>query len=158
MDLSQVSFSYFIQALAVLIIIWEAVKKIVEIKKASDEDHERKQGWDYAFKTIKVKEKEWDSGLSDIDNTRKEIIKKYDDKLSELEEKIDENKNDEEAKIQELKVELFIQTECMKAVLDGLHQLNCNGPVTEARKLLDTYLSSSAHDINDIEKLLKRGI
>ncbi len=168
MDMADLTFSYILQGLAVLIIIAEVYKKIKEVKNASDADHERKQGWDNAAKVIKEKEKEWDSGLSDVENTRKEIVKKYDNKLSELEEKMDkdneelgrkieENKTDSEAKMQELKIELFVQTECMRAVLDGLHQLKCNGPVTQARELLDTYLSGSAHDIKDIEKLLKRG-
>lgn len=156
-DIADLTFGYVLQGLAVLIIIAEVYKKIKEVKNASDADYERKQGWDNAAKVIKEKEKEWDSGLSDVENTRKDIVKKYDNKLSELEEKIDDNKNDEEAKIQELKVELFIQTECIRAVLDGLHQLNCNGPVTDARKLLDNYLSASTHDIKDIEKILKRG-
>lgn len=167
-DLADVTFNYILQALAVLIIVAEVYKKIKEVKNASDADHERKQGWDYACKIIKEKEKEWDKGLSDIDNVRDKIVKKYDDKLSELEEKMDkdneeltkkieENKTDSEAKMQELKIELFVQTECTRAILDGLHQLNCNGPVTKARELLDTYLSGSAHDIKDIEKLLKRG-
>lgn len=168
MDIADLTFGYIIQGLAVLIIIAEVYKKIKEVKNASDADHARKQGWDYASATIKAKEKEWDSGLSDVDNVRNEIVKKYDNKLSELEEKMDkdneeltkvieENKTDSEAKMQELKIELFVQTECMRAVLDGLHQLKCNGPVTQAKELLDTYLSGSAHDIKDIEKLLKRG-
>lgn len=167
-DIADLTFGYIVQGIAVLIIIAEIYKKIKEVKSASDADHERKQGWDNAAKVIKEKEKEWDSGLSDVENTRKEIVKKYDNKLSELEEKMDrdneeltkvieENKTDSEAKMQELKIELFVQTECMRAVLDGLHQLKCNGPVTQARELLDTYLSGSAHDIKDIEKLLKRG-
>lgn len=168
MELIDLTFSHILEGLAVLVIVAEVYKKIKEVKIASDADHERKQGWDNAAKVIKEKEKEWDSGLLNVDSTRKEIVKKYDDKFSELEEKMDkdneeltktieENKIDSEAKMQELKIELFVQTECTRAILDGLHQLNCNGPVTKARELLDTYLSGSAHDIKDIEKLLKRG-
>lgn len=168
MDLADLTFGYILQGLAALIIVAEVYKKIKEVKNASDADHTRKQGWDYASATIKAKEREWDSGLSDVDNVRNEIVKKYDNKLLKLEEKIDEeneelakriedSKTDYEAKMQELKIELFVQTECTRAILDGLHQLNCNGPVTKARELLDTYLSGSAHDIKDIEKLLKRG-
>ena len=167
-DLADLTFGYILQGLATLIIIAEVYKKIKEVKNASDADHERKQSWDKAAKVIDEKEKEWDAGLSDIDNVRKGIVNKYDKKLSEIEEKMDkdneeltkkieENKTDSEAKMQELKIELFVQTECTRAILDGLHQLNCNGPVTRARELLDTYLSGSAHDIKDIEKLLKRG-
>lgn len=168
MDIADLTFSHILQGLAVLIIVAEVYKKIKEVKNASDADHERKQGWDYAARIIKSKEKEWDSGLLTVENVRREIMKKYDDKLFELEDKMDkdneelvkkieDNATDSEAKMQELKIELFVQTECMRAVLDGLHQLKCNGPVTQARELLDTYLSGSAHDIKDIERLLKRG-
>ena len=167
-DITDLTFGYILQGVAVLIIIAEVYKKIKEVKNASDADHERKQGWDYASRIIKSKEKEWDSGLLTVENVRREITKRYDDKLFELENKMDkdneelvkkieDNATDSEAKMQELKIELFVQTECTRAILDGLHQLNCNGPVTKARELLDTYLSGSAHDIKDIEKLLKRG-
>ena len=167
-DISQLTFSYIFQALAVIIILWEAGKKIWEIKKASDEDHDKRKEMEYAAKIIKEKEKKWDEGLLEIYSEREKIVARYDKKLAEMEEKqeennaeltskIEENKTDAEAKMQELKIELFVQTECMRAVLDGLHQLNCNGPVTQAKELLDTYLSGSAHDIKDVEKLLKRG-
>ena len=41
-DIAQLTFNYIFQALAVIIILWEAGKKIWEIKKASDEDYQRK--------------------------------------------------------------------------------------------------------------------
>lgn len=166
--ISNLTFDDIFKALAVLIIVWEAGKKIWEIKKASDEDHDKRKKMEYAAKVIEQKERLWDEGLIDVHGERKRITLRYDNKLIELEEKIEENnteltkkieenKCDEEAKMQELKIELFVQTECMRAVLAGLKQLDCNGPVTEAQELLNTYLSGSAHDIKDIEKLLKRG-
>ena len=42
--------------------------------------------------------------------------------------------------MQELRSNMIILTETMRAVLDGLHQLNCNGKVTEASEKLDAYL------------------
>ena len=62
MDYASLTFDIVIKALAVLIIIYEVFKKIMEIKRDSDKDHERKQGWDYAAKVIKEKEDKWDKG------------------------------------------------------------------------------------------------
>lgn len=115
--------------IAVIIMgIWGFVKVIMEIIKAITARHDR--------------EKEWDKASQE----RADIVTRYDDKLIELENKIDENHCDTEAKIQELKAELYTQTECMLAVLDGLSQLNCNGPVTEAKNHLMTILNERAHD------------
>ncbi|MCI6677499.1 MAG: hypothetical protein MSG78_11530 [Clostridiales bacterium] len=50
-----------------------------------------------------------------------------------------------EQSIKQIKEEQYIITECMVGVLDGLHQLNCNGKVTESREKLDNYLNKRAH-------------
>lgn len=50
-----------------------------------------------------------------------------------------------DAKLQEIRAEQEMITFCMRAVLDGLHQLNCNGAVTEASGKLDEYLNARAH-------------
>jgi hypothetical protein len=50
-----------------------------------------------------------------------------------------------DAKIQEIKDEQGLLTESMLAVLDGLHQLNCNGPVTVARDKLVSHINERAH-------------
>ena len=75
-----------------------------------------------------------------------EMSEKYDKAIADLNKKIDENQIDVEAKIQEVRAEQEILTECMYATLDGLHQLGCNGKVTEARSMLDQYLIRRAHD------------
>ena len=64
MDLLNITFAYVIQAIAVVIILWEAGKKIMEIKEKSDLDHDRKQRWDKAADIVEKKEKVWD----DADN------------------------------------------------------------------------------------------
>lgn len=156
MDVADLTFRYIMEGLAVIIIGAEIFKKLKEVKSASDADHERKQGWDMAAKVIKDKEKKWDEGVTATEQTREEIISKFEKRLDEMDKEIKDNKTDYEAKMQDVKIELFIQTECMRAVLEGLHQLKCNGPVTDARKLLDNYLSESAHDINEL-KNIKRG-
>lgn len=156
-DITDLTFGYILQGVAVLIIIAEVYKKIKEIKTASDADHERKQGWDNAAKVIKEKEKKWDAALVDMEVGRKAITDHFEKRLDEVDENIKDVKTDYEAKIQDVKVEQFIQTECMRAVLSGLRQLNCNGPVTKAKEMLDLYLSKSAHDIDSLMEDLKKG-
>ena len=56
--------------------------------------------------------------------------------------KIDANHTDTEAKVQELKAEVLMLTKSMSAVMDGLIQQGCNGPVTAAKKNLDEFLMS----------------
>ena len=62
-------------------------------------------------------------------------------KVDEYEVKIKEVKDD----LQEIRDEQGILTESMLAVLEGLHQLNCNGPVTVARDKLVSHLNERAH-------------
>jgi hypothetical protein len=99
----------------------------MEIVKAITARHDREQEWDKATEE------------------RKEIVKRYDAKLKEMELHINDTHSETEAKIQQVQAELFILTECMQGVLDGLHQLKCNGKVTEASEKLDNYLNERAH-------------
>lgn len=68
---------------------------------------------------------------------------KWDDNDS----KIDDLKCETEAKLQDIKSEQCMLTYCMMATLDGLHQLGCNGKVTEARSELDKFMNKQAHDV-----------
>jgi len=140
MDILDLTFNHLTQALAIIIVLWFVVKNFREMKEASDKDMRRKEGWDKAAKVIEEKEKLWDEGLEDVYNERKQIVDKFDKRLDEVDKKIDNNYTDTEAKIQEVKAELLILTECMRAVLDGLYQQGCNGKVTEARHKLDEHL------------------
>lgn len=140
MDILDLTFNHLTQALAIIIVLWFVVKNFREMKEASDKDMKRKDGWDRAAKVIEEKEKLWDEGLEDVYNERKQIVDKFDKRLDEVDKKIDDNYTDTEAKIQEIKSELLILTECMRAVLDGLYQQGCNGKVTEARHKLDEHL------------------
>lgn len=54
-----------------------------------------------------------------------------------------QNHQDEE--IKELKEEQTLICYGMLACLEGLKQLNCNGPVTEARDKLSKHLNKQAH-------------
>jgi hypothetical protein len=69
----------------------------------------------------------------------------YNTKIAEIDQKIDDMKTDFETRNQEIKAELYLQTDCMQAVLDGLKQLECNGPVTEAKERLDDHILKRAY-------------
>lgn len=120
--------------------VWGFIKVMKDIKKSNDEEVERRKKWDNAAKIIEENKDKWDKGLVDIYEERNKIVEKYDARLDELEKNIDKNHTETESKIQEVQSEMLILTECMRAVLDGLHQLNCNGKVTEASEKLDNYL------------------
>lgn len=121
-----------IQSAALIVGIWGFIKVVTEIAKAINERHDKEQKWG-----------EWEVNLQE---ERDKIYERYDTKLAEMEEKIDNNHADTESKIQQTRSELYILTECMAAVLDGLKQLNCNGKVTEAKENLDAYLMKRAHE------------
>lgn len=54
--------------------------------------------------------------------------------------------DDYDGKLQQIQAEQCMLTYCMMATLDGLHQLGCNGKVTEARQELDKFMNKSAHN------------
>ena len=147
-EITDLTFDLLIKALAVFIVVWFIIKNYLEVKNNAKIQIVREESWDYAAKIIKEKEKEWDDGLSDVENVRSQIVKRYDERLDELttdlETKIDDNATDTNAKMQEMQSEIFILTECMRAVLDGLHQQGCNGEVTKTRERLDSYLVRKA--------------
>ena len=142
--------SIYIQSLVttagVLMGIWGFVKVITDIKKNNDEEHDRRQRWDKAAQIIEENKDKWDKGLADTFQEREAIVKRYDQRLDELEKRIDSSHAETEAKIQQTQTELLILTECMAAVLDGLKQLHCNGEVTKAKNNLDAYLVKRAHE------------
>ena len=72
-------------------------------------------------------------------------MEQYNKKLSDILNQQEEIRTDFEAKVQELKAEQLIIVECLRAVLDGLHQQGCNGKVSEAINTLDDYLIERAH-------------
>ena len=115
----------------IIMAVWGFYKIVMEIVQAITARHDKEQKWD-----------EYEKNLQE---ERDKIYDKYDAKLIELEQKIDLNHADTEAKIQQTQADLYIITECMAAVLDGLKQLNCNGKVTEAKQTLDAYLIKRAY-------------
>lgn len=111
---------------------WGFYKIITEIIRAITTRHDKEQKWDESAEVIKQE--------------HDKITEKYDAEIEDIRELIDTTHCDTEAKLQEVRAELFILTECMQGVLDGLHQLNCNGKVTEASEKLDSYLNKRAHE------------
>lgn len=71
---------------------------------------------------------------------RNQIIDAHKDDLEAL-------KHDTQEQLQEIKQEQCMLTYCMMATLDGLHQLGCNGKVTQAREDLDKFMNKQAHDV-----------
>ncbi len=127
-----ISLQALIQCAVIIGAVWGFYKIIMEIVKAITTRHD--------------KEKAWDKATADLEKTRAEITKRYDERLDELEAKIDDNHTETEAKMQELKADILILTKSVSAILDGLKQQGCNGKVTEAKENLERYLMNKAYD------------
>lgn len=126
-----ISFDEIVHIAVIIMAVWGFYKIIMEIVEAVTKRHDKEQKWG-----------EWEENLQ---KERDKIYERYDNKLAEIEERINLNHTDTEAKIQQTQADLYIITECMAAVLDGLKQLNCNGKVTEAKQTLDAYLIKRAY-------------
>ena len=118
--------------------IWGFCKIVGEIVKAINARHDREQ--------------KWDETANDIRKEREEVVCHYNAQLTEIRNQQDDIKQKQEsirtefdAKVQDIKAEQYIIVECLRAVLDGLHQQGCNGKVSEAIKILDDYLLEKAY-------------
>lgn len=80
------------------------------------------------------KEQAWDSAVRQIADERKIITDRYDERLDDI-----------EAKMQSIIAEQCLIIETQQAILAGLGQLKCNGPVTRQKKKIDEYLLKKAH-------------
>lgn len=127
-----ITLSTLIQMGVIIMGLWGFFKVVKEFIKDITARHDREQ--------------KWDEMVQDVQDERDKIYERYDSKLAEMESKIDDNHSDTEAKLQEVRAELLIITDCMAAVLDGLHQQGCNGKVSEARENLDQYMRNRAHE------------
>lgn len=89
----------------------------------------------------------------------KEKCRNYEKQINETNEKINnahtlENESlaqmqqETDAKLQQISSELCMISYGLMAALDGLHQLNCNGPVTEAREKFDKHINKQAHGVS----------
>jgi len=120
-----ITINALLQIGGIIATFWGGYKVVMEVIHAITARHDKEQSWS---------------------KQHEEMSEKYGKAIADLNKKIDEKQIDVEAKIQEVRAEQEILTECMYATLDGLHQLGCNGKVTEARSMLDQYLIRRAHD------------
>lgn len=130
MEISTITFDVIFKALAVIIILYEAGKKIMEIKRDSDRDHERKQGWDYAAKTIKEKEEKWDKGLTDVYDEREKIVELYNGRLDEL-----------DTRTQQLYAMLVMIVKSVNALLENQIENGANGDVKKMHTELNSFIT-----------------
>lgn len=126
-----ITFNELVRLAIVFAGLWGFFKVVNEVVKAINARHDREQEWDQTATRIK-KEREddichYNAQLAEIRNSQEDIRIEFD------------------FKVQEIKAEQFIIVECLRAVLDGLHQQGCNGKVSEALDNLDTYLVKRAH-------------
>lgn len=70
----------------------------------------------------------------------------YETAIDDIKKSIEEMKADNDEKMQAIRSEQLIITDSLLAILDGLGQLNCNGPVTEAKDNLVDYINDRAHN------------
>lgn len=135
MDLINLTFAYVVQAIAVVIILWEAGKKIMEIKEKSDLDHDRKQRWDKAADIVEKKEKVWDDAVLISNRERQEITDTFNHRLGQQDMKMD--------RTLELVVEL---TKAMNILL------KCEAEKGENEEIKSAYTSFNSFVVNHIGK------
>lgn len=145
-DIASLTFQYIIQAICVLIIIYEIYSKIKAIKKESDDEHEWRMRIKKVVEIVERKEPEWDEALAEVKETRAVLAKEFNKRLDNIERTIEENHSDTEAKIQEIRAEQEFSIEIFKVILQGIGQLGGNGPVTKMEERLDAYLNKAAHE------------
>ena len=150
-SIKDLSASSIFDFLAVGIILWFIIKQFLDMRKTAKDQIVKEQSWDKAAKVVEEKEKVWDNAVNEIkgkqvyyvdryDKRFDEIEKRIEENHTELESRINENHKDTERRIADVSEGLLVLTRCSRAILDGLHQLNCNGKVTEASQELDEYL------------------
>ena len=152
-----ISLSLIIQIGLMLMGLYAFYKVVREVIQRITARHDREQKWDEYAKNLdaerdKIYEKydglleeirkEIQSNEEEAQKERDKIQSDYNDQLTSIENKIEYNHIEMDGKTQELKADILILTKSTAAILDGLTQLKCNGPVTEAKKTLNAYLMS----------------
>ncbi len=126
---------------------WAFTKAVLEVISRLFDRHDKNRDQTKKVEEQEKKLEEIESKmLQNIQSERDKIYEKYDKRLDEMERQINDNHTDTGARFQQVNAELEMLTNCMQAVLDGLHQLNCNGRVTEQREALDNYMRRRAHE------------
>jgi len=142
-DLTDLTFRDIIFAFAVIIVLYTAYKKIKEIINDFNTDYAKKKRWDKTADIVQEKEPVWDDAVADVKGEREYIVRWCNGRLDEIQKEITDNHTEDTAKIQEVRADVMILAESIRAVLEGLIEQGCNGPVKEAKEKLDHYLISS---------------
>lgn len=61
-------------------------------------------------------------------------------------ESVEKHNKEVDIKLKDMEAEQCMQTYVLEAVLDGLHQLGCNGKTTEASEKLSKFINKKAHN------------
>ena len=110
--------------------IWGFFKVIREIKKDNDTEHDKRQRWDKAADVIDNKADFWDKGLADMEQGRKDIVRRYDGRLDE-----------QDAKIQQLLSMLCMTLRAQDAILEALVEKGIgNGEIKSMHKELKGFI------------------
>ena len=119
-----------ITATVALVAIWGVVKVIKEIKKDNDTEHDKRQRWDKAADVVEQKADYWDKGLADMEQGRKNIVDRYDNRLDE-----------QDAKIQQLLSMLCMTLRAQDAILEALVEQGIgNGEIKSMHKELKGFI------------------
>lgn len=114
----------------VLTAVWGFAKVIKEIKKDNDTEHDKRQRWDKAADVLDKKADFWDKGLADMEQGRKDIVRRYDGRLDE-----------QDAKIQQLLSMLCMTLRAQDAILEALVEQGIgNGEIKSMHKELKGFI------------------
>ena len=72
-------------------------------------------------------------------------------RLIEKNKKETERNKKQDCDIAKMKKEQTLLVYALRGCLDGLHQLGCNGRVTDSINRIDKYLNKAAHDQDEID-------
>ena len=110
--------------------IWGFIKVVKEIKKDNDTEHDKRQRWEKAADVIEKKADFWDKGLADMEEGRRRIVDRYDDRLDE-----------QDAKIQQLLSMLCMTLRAQDAILEALVEQGIgNGEIKSMHKELKGFI------------------
>ena len=119
-----------ITAVIALGAIWGTYKLIKEIKSENDTEHDRRQRWDKAADVIEQKADFWDKGLAYMEEGRRRIVDRYDDRLDE-----------QDAKMQQLLSMLCMTLRAQDAILEALVEQGIgNGEIKSMHKELKGFI------------------
>lgn len=128
-DLSSLEFSDITGALIVVFILWQVIKNLKEMKKSAKDSLKREEGWDYAAKVVKEKEKVWDDAVAISDRERQQITDTFNAKLRTQDLKID--------RLSEMMTKMI---KAMNVLLEDQVEKGANGRVKEMHTELNDYV------------------